>query len=377
MVVKGDLNNYGTINELAGTIKGQLTNFGDASISSLSVENRVFNNGTITTQGGLLLFNGGLDGAGRVEVRGAEGLEVMAPAGGSFELSNRVVLHDAPLGIGGDGFVSVGGGLVTGSGQLRGNIGGLVVAEGAGNEITLIDAGSGGGGGGGISYRGAPVLGTGTLLARGGGAIRFEGSGRNDGLVHVADGGELRLTGGATITGGGRVQIDAGGVLRATSSVTFTNNVVSGSGTVFGNIFISGGSISPGSSPGTITFADTLSLGKESSLLMELAGYGEARHDLINVGGQLNIDGLLEIRLIDGFRPKLGDSFPILNYRSALGTFDAVNVVGGGSGYLFSPVYGPTGTTLLTLAVPVPEPAATGLFGITAVALARRRRRVV
>ena len=121
---------------------------------SYIVQQRIENSGLIELDRRLLLLHHGLDGDGVVDVRSGSVLAFTAPEGEFFELSNRVVLDNGTLASGGDGFVTVGNGVVTGSGTILGEIGGRVVAEGD-DRIKLNTSG---GSGYGITWSGTPVL---------------------------------------------------------------------------------------------------------------------------------------------------------------------------------------------------------------------------
>ena len=88
-------------------------------------------------------------------------------------------------------------------------------------------------------------------------------------------------------------------------------------------------------------------------MLIELAGIGSGLHDLIDVNGTAYLGGILEISLLDGYRPSLGDTFHFLDFNLRNGQFDAIDVLGG-SGYQFNTVYTSNGADLVTIATPEP-----------------------
>jgi hypothetical protein len=50
------------------------------------------------------------------------------------------------------------------------------------------------------------------------------------------------------------------------------------------------------------------------------------QHDTLNVTGDLALDGALEVSLINGFNPSVGQSFNILDWGSLAGTFASLNL---------------------------------------------------
>ncbi|MEM8865112.1 MAG: hypothetical protein AAGF31_06145 [Planctomycetota bacterium] len=111
------------------------------------------------------------------------------------------------------------------------------------------------------------------------------------------------------------------GVTSLAGANTFT-------GTVSGNGVFTGtgtgafaGVLAPGNSPGLLTFEGDLELGSTATLEIEIAGTTPGdEHDRIEVGGFAALEGSLDVTLLDGFIPELGDSFAFL---FASGAFDA------------------------------------------------------
>src|SRR5205807_1699335 len=126
---------------------------------------------------------------------------------------------------------------------------------------------------------------------------------------------------------------------------TFTNNgTAKGDGLISVSNFVNNGTISPGLSPGKITFSGGLSPGSTSNLSFELGGATQgSQYDWLDKtsGGSVTLDGTLEVQLINGFTPQLLDDFTIVTTLSPiLGAFDNVpsggrlNTVGGDGSFL-------------------------------------------
>ena len=74
-----------------------------------------------------------------------------------------------------------------------------------------------------------------------------------------------------------------------------------------------------------------LTLESDSALTFEIGGYApgpgvptENGFDQINISGAATIDGTLEVRLLGGFEPEVGDTFDFLTFDSLSGEFDEV-----------------------------------------------------
>ena len=75
-----------------------------------------------------------------------------------------------------------------------------------------------------------------------------------------------------------------------------------------------------------------------------------SQHDRLNVTGAAGLDGTLDLELVGGFTPVVGDRFTVMTFGSRSGTFPIVqgNILGGG--LTLTPVYSATDLVLLTVA---------------------------
>jgi T5SS/PEP-CTERM-associated repeat protein len=155
---------------------------------------------------------------------------------------------------------------------------------------------------------------------------------------------------------------------------------VSGAGsfTGGGGIYFERG-YNPGNSPAAVTSGVDFTYGPESVSTMELAGLGLGQYDQVDLtgGSLLNLDGTLNVVLLDGFAPTVGSSFDLFRHASGarLGTFAAVNLPTWSTDGYFSLIYRDTAVTLMAMSSAVPEPAtlALALLGMGAVMALRRR----
>ena len=110
-------------------------------------------------------------------------------------------------------------------------------------------------------------------------------------------------------------------------------SVLSGNGPTMNQSAMMQGGISPGFSPGVITFLDPFSVVGSTEFTMELAGTDGAGnttgHDQIVFASSMNdlTDVSLKVEFIDGFVPSVGDMFTIVD-GSYTGTFMEVNFPG-------------------------------------------------
>ena len=149
-----------------------------------------------------------------------------------------------------------------------------------------------------------------------------------------------------------------GGNLSTSTTLSFDGGRLAGGGLVTGNV-TSGATVSPGAptGPGGITITGSFTQGPSGSLEVEVGGYaGGTDFDQLTVGGNAALAGMLDIALINGFLPEIGDAFRVLNYGAhGTSTFTTVNGLRITIGRAFRPVYAADNLTLFTEQVPVAD----------------------
>lgn len=148
---------------------------------------------------------------------------------------------------------------------------------------------------------------------------------------------------------------------------------VKGVGT-FDNVQFNG-TFAPGLSP-TITRGNNLFFGSSNILEMELGGLVPGdEHDAIWADGLLSLDGTLDVVLINGFNPTLGDSFDLFNWGSIQGSFHTFDLPTLDAGLRWDATQlNSTGSLSVTA---VPEPGSSLLVCGLLVGILARRRRIV
>lgn len=125
--------------------------------------------------------------------------------------------------------------------------------------------------------------------------------------LHVWDGSSVDLSAGGSVRVGnvaapaqsGQLQVGDGGIL-------------SGTGTVVGDVSILGGMLEPGASPGQLSIEGDLSLATDATVVIEIDGAIAGQdHDVIDVTGDLALGGTLLSEWGDGFSPEEGSQFRI------------------------------------------------------------------
>jgi hypothetical protein len=179
--------------------------------------------------------------------------------------------------------------------------------------------------------------------------------------------GEYHLSGGSltaeTVLVGGSVFDMTGGTFSATNFM--------------GNLTQGGGTLSPGTSPGTMTVTGNYSL-NSGDLFMELDGLtAGTEYDQLIVTGNVSLAG--DLALDVGFSPSLGDMFTIINNQGAnaiSGMFSQGSSISAG-GFLFGINYGGgDGNDVVLTVVPEPSTALLSLVmtGLITIAVQRRQR---
>jgi autotransporter-associated beta strand protein len=168
-----------------------------------------------------------------------------------------------------------------------------------------------------------------------------------------------------THTGGGAYTVLAGATL-------------GGTGSIAANI-TSNGVVSPGAGgAGALTVTGNVTFNPGSTALIEIGGTAAGTFDELNLSGVLAAGGTFDVDLIGGFVPAIGNSFDVLDFASATGSF-SLSLPSLPSGRAWNTANLLTTGTISVAAgigaVPEPSTCLLALGAVVTAALARRRRR--
>jgi hypothetical protein len=157
-------------------------------------------------------------------------------------------------------------------------------------------------------------------------------------LGAFSNAGKMTISAGSTFAVGGTnsYKQTAGmtivnGTLSTTSgAVNISGGSVFGIGTVTGNIDLTGGLLSAGSvskKAGELTVQGTYAQSGAGAFDVDLGGAtAGTQYDVLNISGTASLAGALNVDLISGFKPTVGETFDIMNYTSETGTFTTLNL---------------------------------------------------
>jgi hypothetical protein len=257
----------------------------------------------------VLAFSGtqGLAGAGEIVFGGtADGGRVTASSGSTLTLGPGIAIHGTRGGI-----VGVLGAVVNQ---------GTISSETAGREIAVV---------------GGSVVNQGTMRAVNG-AFMLAQAFANTGTVEVgAAGSSFRVLSGDLVQTGGSTAI-AGGTVRA-NTVDIQGGSLAGFGTIVGNVRNAGAlTLGNAADPtGTLTVQGGYQQTASGVLNVDLGGTAVANHDrlaLTTAAGVATLAGTLNVSLVGGFTPALGNTFDVLTFSSRLGSFDTITGLDLGAG---------------------------------------------
>lgn len=280
------------------TIEAGTLQLGDGGATGSIVGDIVDNGLLVFNRSNLVTFAGTISGSGAVRQIGS-GTTVLSGinsyAGGTSILGGTLqVSADANLG-------AAAGGLDFSGGTLR---------------TTASFA----------SARNSSLTGAGTILTDTGTTFSLNGMISGAGGLTKSGAGVLTLTGansyaGATAVNAGTLLVN-GNQSAATGLLTVASGAtLGGSGTIGGSVnVLSGGILAPGNSPGTLNIDGDLVLAGGSVLNFEFGQAdvaGGPLNDLINVGGDLTLDGTINVNVSAGGNFG-GGLYRVFNYGGAL-----------------------------------------------------------
>lgn len=324
------------------TLGGGLSGTGTVSIPNVGT-------GLTLVQSGNTSYAGSISGLGSFTKNGA-GTLTLAGSAGSLDVAGGVIVNAGVLALNGAGILDAdldliinGGGtlrLVSGNQNARSLAGTGVIDLGASNRLTVAQGGE---------FFGS-VIGRGVLDIGGGDFVVNDSISSTEGTFNVAPGASTTVASGAelefpdinvengslldvlgTITSD-TTTVQAGGTLHlgsvkgaqsgsVISESTNVNGILSGVGSLTGNVnILAGANLRPGNSPGILSFVN-LTLGNLSVTELEVdgtagAGVNPNGHDQIQVSGSLAIATGASVQIVNStsFELILGQTIKVLSF---------------------------------------------------------------
>jgi hypothetical protein len=361
-----------------------------------TVSGGTINSGTLTftSSGGTL---SGANYTGDLSLGASQ--SVTLTAGAAFTGANAAIANGASLNWNQNGTLA-------GKTLTMGTSGSLgYISVGNGNSLTLDSATTGTGSLYIYGTTGATTLNQGTLTATSGTSYLYGPTVTNQGTININTGsfylgyyashntintstGVINQTGGTVyvyspLSNSGALKVQ-GGTLYTNGFVTNgANGLISGAGTISGDLTLAGGTLAPGNSIGTLTMSngDFLVTGT-SVLAVEMDGASSDRLTFQNPTSTVDIGaGLLQLSISLLAAPTPGTNYTILNIASGGSGYTGYFAGLANSGDTLTATFGTQTYSLNILylansiVLQVPEPSTYALMGLGLAAFALRLRR--
>ncbi|MGC4005988.1 MAG: autotransporter-associated beta strand repeat-containing protein [Pirellulales bacterium] len=347
--------------------EGTLRVLGSSALGSSAATTRILGQ-TATPK---LELTGGAFVGETLEVEARNGAALDAPAIINVSGTNTLgAVQGRSAGLGTDFNIESAGGTLT----IQSGISAFV----AGTRIKLSGAGNGAVG---------IVSGSAALVKTGSGTWTLNSANTYSGATIVVAGTLALGPNGRFSALGPSIDVQAGAVLdvsAVTGGATITQPL-KGTGTIVGNVAST--QLAPGASPGTLTFANDLSLaGVNTQLWWELNAadttIGGGVNDLVAVGGNLTLDGRLDVAPTGSasFLNATGGTWTLLTYGGTLNdaglTFGTMPALGSGYVWRLNSGTGTASAVTLSIVQAIPEPSSfAAALAMCGLALLRRRRK--
>jgi hypothetical protein len=169
-----------------------------------------------------------------------------------------------------------------------------------------------------------------------------------------------------TVSGAGRVNINNNIDLPVTGAVvTVSGGHVGGNGRINGRLTNNGGMVSPGLSVGTLTVDGNFQQNATGTLNIELGGTAAGQYDRLAVVGGLNgaiLDGVLDVFLVNGFVPAVGNTFDVLTAAGGINNAGVISLHSSDAPFFSLAVVGGTTLRLTVTDDNFPPPGLAGDF---------------
>lgn len=318
-----------TVNGMIGNWSqaGSLLKNGNGTLALGGSSVNTFTGGTIVNQGTLVLDRG-VDGA--LHDYGVAVGNLTINAGATVRVQQYSQIKNSAAVVINNGTLDFQGPYIDSVGSLSINSGSVTGAGGIG--FTSIDAITSTGNSSISSLRVIPQVASGDFHVNVVDGVLsvpsgFEGTSPGQRLRKSGIG-ELRLPVGSASGHNGGSQIDAGKLTvngAHTSSITVNAaGALAGSGTIGGSVSTDG-LVTPGNSAGIMTINGNCTQSPSGTLEIEVGGLTPgSQHDRVNIGGTAALGGQLDVPIVNGYVPQIGDSVTILTSPNVTGKFAGV-----------------------------------------------------
>jgi hypothetical protein len=179
----------------------------------------------------------------------------------------------------------------------------------------------------------------------------------NSGTVS-SESGTLSFNGGYTQTAGA-TRLD-GGAISSSTTMNIQGGTLEGTGTLTATVNNTGGSVAPGLSAGQLNQTGAYTQAAGGSFNTEVGGLTVGtEYDRLASTGAASLNGTLNVSLIGGYEPDIGDSFTIMTFASRTGDFSAITGTDIGNGKQFIKTTNATSVVLDVVVAPTSTPTLT------------------
>jgi fibronectin-binding autotransporter adhesin len=130
---------------------------------------------------------------------------------------------------------------------------------------------------------------------------------------------------------GGSTTVDGTLTVGATDAVNITGgNLFGATGNINGNVDLTGGVVNPGDGAnliGELKITGTYTQGSAGAATIDLGGKTAiTQYSVLDITKAASLSGTLNVNLVNGFTPTVGNTFTILDYLSETGSFTTLNL---------------------------------------------------
>jgi hypothetical protein len=219
---------------------------------------------------------------------------------------------------------------------------------------------------------------TGSFTLAGDRTFTTLGAFTNEGAMDISLGSTFTVTGAGDnyMQSAGSTTVDGTLTVNAASTVDITGGTLFGAtDNINGNVDLTGGVVNPGNGVdliGELKVTGTYTQGSAGTVTIDLGGKTAiTQYSVLDITKASSLSGTLDVTLVNGFTPVVGDTFDIIDYLSNTGTFTTLNLPTLSGGDEWTETYGAKGLVLEVVSGGAVESGSTSQ-GIVSASPARR-----